>query len=85
MSDLERRRPLKQSELEEEIRKITEGESDEGSVGGSDSEDDPDFVEAESDTESEQSADEDVHGSDHENDMNVSNRSKPVLKGKITF
>lgn len=81
MSDWERRRPLKQSELEQEIRKITEGESDEESVGGTDSEDDPDFILTESNTESEQSADEEVHEEDRENDINVSNRNKPVLKG----
>nr|CAI5836449.1 unnamed protein product [Callosobruchus analis] len=62
-----------------------EGESEEESVGGSDSEDDPDFVLAESDLESEQSADEGEGDDSQEDETNFSRRSKPVLRGKNDY
>nr|CAI5831227.1 unnamed protein product [Callosobruchus analis] len=85
MSDYERHRPLTEAELEAEIKRFMEGESEEESVGGSDSEDDPDFVLAETDLESEQSADEGEGDDSQEDETNFSRRSKPVLRGKSDY
>nr|CAI5865669.1 unnamed protein product [Callosobruchus analis] len=85
MSDYERHRPLAEAELEAEIKRIMEGESEEESVGGSDSEDDPHFVLAESDLKSEQSADEGEGDDSQEDERNFSRRSKPVLRGKNDY